>query len=165
MIIGPIILTNSSFIISFLARKANTRFFVYSLRSFRRFYYLVAPFLGTLGLIWTSSMIRGRVYRKLWRYICWFWLNKRKICVSPRFLWPASRYKVWWIVKIALTVVHPIVVYLHFRGFRFSTYLTCLACKSPGIYHVNCFQQGACTSRFGAKPPAPQYCKVATTSR
>ena len=46
-----------------------------------------------------------------------------------------------------------------------STYLTCLACKSPGIYPVNCFQQGARTSRFGAKPPAPQYYKVATTLR
>ena len=33
----------------------------------------------------------------------------------------------------------------------------CLACKSPGIYPVNCFQQGAHTSRFGAKPPVPQY--------
>ena len=31
----------------------------------------------------------------------------------------------------------------------FSTYLTCLACKSPGIYPVDCFQQGARTSRFG----------------
>ena len=46
--------------------------------------------------------------------------------------------------------------------FWFSTYLTCLACKSPGIYPVDCFQQGARTSRFGAKPPAPQYYKVAT---
>ena len=37
-----------------------------------------------------------------------------------------------------------------------STYLTCLACTSPGTYPVDCFQQGARTSRFGAKPPAPQ---------
>ena len=44
-------------------------------------------------------------------------------------------------------------------------YLTCLACKSPRIYPVNFFQQGARTSRFGAKPPAPQYYKVATTSQ
>ena len=42
-------------------------------------------------------------------------------------------------------------------------YLTCLACKSPGIYPVDCFQQGTRTNnRFGAKPPAPQYYKVAT---
>ena len=39
-------------------------------------------------------------------------------------------------------------------------YLTCLACKSTGIYSLDCFQQGARTSRFGAKPPAPQYYKV-----
>ena len=49
--------------------------------------------------------------------------------------------------------------------FLFRTYLTCLACKSSGIYPVDCFQQGARTSRFGAKPPAPQFYKVATTSR
>ena len=47
----------------------------------------------------------------------------------------------------------------------FDLDLTCLACKSSGIYPVDCFQQGARTSRFGAKPPAPQYFKVATTSR
>ena len=52
-----------------------------------------------------------------------------------------------------------------FFFFRFRTYLTCLACKSSGIYPVDCFQQGARTSRFGAKPPAPQFYKVATTSR
>ena len=40
-----------------------------------------------------------------------------------------------------------------------------LACKSSGIYPVDCFQQGARTSRFGAKPPAPQFYKVATTLR
>ena len=53
------------------------------------------------------------------------------------------------------------------RGFDFDLghNLTCLACKSSGIYPVDCFQQGARTSRFGAKPPAPQFYKVATTSR
>ena len=49
--------------------------------------------------------------------------------------------------------------------FYIWAYLTFLACKSPGIYPVDCFQQGARTSRFGAKPPAPQYYKVATTSQ
>ena len=55
------------------------------------------------------------------------------------------------------------MIFLDF--FRFSTYLTCLACKSSGIYPVDCFQQGARASRFGVKPPAPQFYKVATTSR
>ena len=56
-------------------------------------------------------------------------------------------------------------LYLFYFIFLFRTYLTCLACKSSGIYPVDCFQQGARTSRFGAKPPAPQFYKVATTSR
>ena len=57
------------------------------------------------------------------------------------------------------------MLYLYLFIFYIWAYLTCLACKSPGIYPVYCFQQGALTSRFGAKPPAPQYYKVATTSR
>ena len=54
---------------------------------------------------------------------------------------------------------------LYFILYYIWEYWTCLACKSRGIYPVDYFQQGARTSRFGAKPPAPQYYKVATTSQ